>query len=265
MLQTTPELSAFILNSLQIKMILVKPGEYVMGSPPEEEERRDDETPHLVRITKPFYLASTQVTQEQWRLVMNSNTSLEKGAKLPVHNIRWDRAEEFCQAVTESENTRSFLGFKKRKKGFRQYRLPTEAEWEFACRAGTDYPFHFGRNISTEQANYCGTPYGSYNNVGTPRHKPVAVGKFKPNPRGFYDMHGNIADWCADYYGNYFFEKSEAAEDPVYSAAAAERVVRGGSWKSNAADLRSAARDHRNPNERQSDVSLRLAMDLLFD
>src|SRR5476649_334428 len=130
-------------NSLGMKFVWIKPGSFMMGSPKEEEERRDNEIQHKVTLTKGFYMGVNTVTQEQWKEVMGNNPSSFKGEKnLPVETVSWDDCQEFVKKLREKDK--------------KLYRLPTEAEWEYACRAGTKTPFHFGDTISTNQSNYCG-------------------------------------------------------------------------------------------------------------
>ena len=169
-----------------------------MGSPANEPERSDDETQHRVTLTKGFYLGVHQVTQAQWQAVMGNNPSHFKGdSNLPVENVSWDDCVAFCEA----------LG----KKDGKTYRLPTEAEWEYACRAGTTTPFHFGDTISVNQANYDGNYTYGNGKKGVYRQKTTPVGSFPANAWGLFDMHGNVWEWCADWYGPY---PEEELKDP---------------------------------------------------
>lgn len=258
---------AFILNSLEIRMVWIKPGKFLMGSPEDEPGRDPDETQHEVELTKGFYIAATQVTQMQWWELMQRNpSSFKNKPKFPVDRVSYEAAVEFCAKLTEKENKRSLslMGiFKKPIK--RVYRLPTEAEWEYACRSGLTYPFSFGRGISPDQANYNGTmTYGTFGKKGANRGTPVDVGSFKPNPWGLWDMHGNCFEWCSDWYGPYLKPK-ELATDPAGPEIGDLRVVRGGSWYTGPDQLRSAARNALKPDNRANDVTLRLAMDLVQD
>ena len=151
-----------------------------MGSPLEEKERQQDENQHKVTLTKGFYLGAYPVTQEQWQAVMGANPSSHKGAQnLPVDNVSWDDCRVFLEKVSKKEG--------------RIYRLPSEAEWEFACRAGTTTPFYTGESISTDQANFNGSfATQDAGEAGLFRGETTPVGSFPPNARGLFDMHGNI-------------------------------------------------------------------------
>jgi formylglycine-generating enzyme required for sulfatase activity len=176
-------------NSIGMRFVWIPPGSFMMGSPTEEKLRGENETQHQVTLTKGFYLGIYLVTQDQWQTVMGNNPSAFKGEKnLPVENVSW----EDCQVFLE----------KLRKKEGHAYRLPTEAEWEFACRAGTTTPYHFGETISTDQANFDGNPDGK-GRAGAFRNKTTHVGSFPANPWGLFDMHGNLWQWCADVYADY--------------------------------------------------------------
>ena len=162
-----------------------------MGSPEGGRKRKsDNETQHKVTLTKGFYMGVHAVTQEQWQAVMGNNPSKFKGEKnLPVEQVSWDDCQEFIKKLREKDK--------------KLYRLPTEAEWEYSCRAGTTTPFHFGETISTDQANYNGNfTYGN-GKKGKYREKTTPVGSFPANAWGLHDMHGNVWQWCQDWYGDY--------------------------------------------------------------
>ncbi len=259
--------NAFV-NSLGIKMVYVEPGTFEMGSPEDEEGRKEDETLHRVTLTKGYFIAATHVTQDQWRVVMGKNHSKYKNPKNPAEQVRWLRVLEFCEILTDAENKKGLLGFLK-KKEVRRYRLPTEAEWEYACRAGSQYPFNCGRTLFTDQSNFDGTkPYGATGQKGAVRKSPMPVSSFKPNAWGIYDMHGNVADWCSDLYAPYSAAADEelglvdpkGPEEPPKSGPI--RVVRGGSFRSGAAECRSAARRFVEEGVHYDDVGLRLAMEI---
>jgi formylglycine-generating enzyme required for sulfatase activity len=178
-----------ITNSLGMKLNLIPPGEFTMGSPESEENRGVDETQHQVKITKPFYLSVHEVTQAQYERVMDDNPSRSKDAAKPAETVSWDDAVEFCRELTKKEGV--------------EYRLPTEAEWEYACRAGmtTTYSFGDDRSRLGEYAWYNGNRTNP--NALLSNDTPHPVGELKPNAWGLFDMHGNVKEWCQDRYGNY--------------------------------------------------------------
>ena len=214
-----------VTNSIGMKLSLIPPGQFSMGSPPEEEWHRDDEVLHRVALTNPFYLATTEVTQGQWEAVMGNNPSFCTGDDLPVETVTWEQAAEFCRKLSLKEGA--------------EYRLPTEAEWEYACRAGTTTPFHTGATISTDQANYDGNYTYAGGRKGEFREATTAAGSFSPNGWGLHDMHGNAWEWCADWYGEY---PQGDATDPTGPASGDRRVFRGGCWMNFPAVCRSANR-----------------------
>ena len=215
-------------NSLGMKFILIPAGTFMMGSPPDEPLRKPDEKQHEVTISKPFYMQTTEVTQELWKLIMGHNPAVFKtcGTDCPVSMVSWNEAQEFLKRINKREKTD-------------KYRLPTEAEWEYACRAGTTTVYNTGNCITTDQANY----HGKHPLPGCPeglnRETPLAVGSFPPNAFGLYDMHGNLWEWCQDWYGDY---PSGHVTDPTGPPSGDGRVVRGGSWNHFAANMRSAYR-----------------------
>jgi formylglycine-generating enzyme required for sulfatase activity len=215
----------------EMKFAWIPPGTFLMGSPRSEPERRDDEVQHRVTLTRGFWLGIYPVTQAQWQLVMGSNPSLFKGDNRPVEMVSWDDCQEFCRKLGE-------------KKG-KRFRLPTEAEWEYACRAGTTTPFHFGDTLSTERANYDGNFTYGKGKEGTCREQTTPVGSFLANAWGLFDMHGNVWEWCEDLYAPY--DRSDVT-DPVAGALSAvhvkkgSRVLRGGCWCSRPGICRSAFR-----------------------
>jgi formylglycine-generating enzyme required for sulfatase activity len=212
--QPQPKAGEIITNSLGMKLAWIPPGSFVMGSPPDEQHRRDDETQHKVMLTKGFYLGVYQVTQEQWQALMGHNPSEFKGDKnLPVEQVSWERCQGFLKRLSKKEDE--------------EYRLPTEAEWEYACRAGTTTPFYFGETISTEQANYDGNCVYGKGKKGVYRKKTTPVGSFPPNAWGLYDMHGNVLEWCLDWYGKY---PTGEVVDPQGPPSGENHVLRGGSF-----------------------------------
>lgn len=205
-----------------------------MGSPKEEKERKDNETQHKVKLTTGFYMGVYTVTQKQWQTVMGENPSKFKGeGNLPVEYVSWDDCQAFIRKL--------------RAKDKKPYRLPSEAEWEFCCRAGTTTPFHFGETISTDQANYCGDGVYGNGKKGICRMKTTPVGSFPANAWGLHDMHGNVYQWCQDRWGGY---PQEDVVDPQGPNDGEGRVMRGGACLDGPEFCRSAFRnafksDHR--------------------
>jgi len=200
-------------KDVKLEMVLVPAGKFKMGSPASEKERSDNETQHEVTLTTPFYMGKYEVTQEQWEAVMGNNPSFTKGVKFPVTNVSW----EDCQKFIKKLNGKTSGG----------YRLPTEAEWEYACRAGTPTAYSYGGNLTKSDANIDGDSI-------------KAVGSYKPNAFGLYDMHGNLFEWCEDWYGDY---PAGAATDPKGPVTGKGRVMRGGSFISDVSLARSSNRN----------------------
>ena len=214
-------------------MVLIPAGTFKMGSPSSEKGRADDESLHQVTIRSPYYMGKYEVTQEQWEAVIGNNpSSKNKGAKLPVTDVSWEDCQVFLKRLNEKSNS--------------GYRLPTEAEWEYGCRAGTTTAYSFGDKITPKDANYRGS------NIG----KPVAVGSYKPNAFGLYDMHGNIWEWCEDWYSKY---PAESITDPQGPEMGDYRVLRGGSFDFSVSELRSSIRHLFTPAFRHNDFGFRLA------
>jgi formylglycine-generating enzyme required for sulfatase activity len=205
-----------------------------------------------------------EVTQREWQEVMGSNPSDFKGADLPVENVSWYDAIEYCNKRSIKEGlspayTRNGdnVTWNRNANG---YRLPTEAEWEYACRVGTTKPFHTGNNITTAQGNYDGNyPYNG-NGKGTYREMTWEVGSGAANGWGLYDMHGNVWEWCWDWYGAY---GSGSQTDPSGPASGSRQVLRGGSWEDSAQYLRSACRVSDGPSARYSRCGFRLVRTFL--
>ena len=225
----------------------VAPEGFVIGSPAAEEGRDDDEAQFRAVLTVGYWMQTTEVTQGQWQAMMGSNPShFQNGMNYPVEMVTWEDCQRYISML--------------RQRGLAA-RLPTEAEWEFACRAATTTPFSFGATISTDKANYDGNfVYGS-GPKGIHRGKTTPVGAFPANAWGLYDMHGNVWEWCSDWYGEY---PETTTSDPTGSQASyySHRVLRGGSWIKPPAFLRSAYRHRFARTCRSLDVGFRLALDL---
>ena len=219
-----------IANSIGMKLVLIAAGEFMMGSPAAEQDVWEGERPqHRVRITRPFYLGACPVTQAQYKRIMGNNPShfKESGGDAPVESVSWDDAREFCQRLGQVEG--------------KTYRLPTEAEWEYACRAGGGAPYCCGDD-DTELSKYA---WYDLNSGG----KTHPVGEKKPNAWGLYDMHGNVYEWCADWYESGYYAKSPA-EDPAGPSGGSHRVYRGGAWLNAASFCRSGAAQGAGPGSR---------------
>jgi formylglycine-generating enzyme required for sulfatase activity len=235
-------------NSIGMKFVWIPPGSFMMGSPKEEKKRQDNETQHKVTLSKGFYMGVYTVTQEQWQAVMGDNPSNFNGEKsLPVEKVSWDDCQEFIKKLREKDKDK------------KAYRLPTEAEWEYACRAGTKTPFHFGETISTDQANYNGNYIYGDGKKGMYREKTTPVGSFPANVWGFYDMHGNVWQWCEDWYADY---PQKDVVDPQGPEKGQSRVLRGGSWRFPPESCRSALRDRYVPGLRINFIGFRLCFSM---
>ena len=219
-------------QGVSLEMVLIPAGRFMMGSPKKEEGRCDDETQHEVTLTKPYYMGKYEVTQEQWKSVMGKNPSDTKGAKLPVTDVSWEDCQEFIKKLNMKTNG--------------GYRLPTEAEWEYGCRAGTTTAYSFGAKIMPSDANYDDSGIG----------KPISVGSYKPNTFGLYDMHGNVWEWCEDRKADY---PKGVVIDPKGPATGEYRVLRGGSFLDDVSDARSSDRGYYTPTSRYDLVGFRLA------
>ena len=230
-------------NSIGMKFVLVPAGSFMIGSPPDEPGRGDDERQHRVTLTKGFYMGVTEVTQGQWCQIMGNNPShfRDCGADCPVEFVSWNDCQEFVKHLNERE-------------GGNKYRLPTEAEWEYACRAGSITAFANGSITKTG----CGHDpnldvMGWY--CGNSGKKPHPVAQRKPNAFGLYDMHGNIWEWCQDWYGPY---PSGHVSDPTGPSSGSDRVLRGGGWHEDVEGCRSALRVGRSPASRAGTLGFRL-------
>ncbi len=227
-------------NSIGMEFVLIPGGSFIMGSPTSESGRKDDELKHRVTITKSFYLGKYEVTQGNWKAIMgNSPKGMSElgqeffGDNLPVVRVNWEETQDFINKLNAKSDGK--------------YRLPTEAEWEYAARAGSTAKYSFGdsENLLDEYAWYRDNSGGKIHEVG---------GK-KPNAWGLYDMHGNVWEWCQDWYASY----SNSAQTGAKSSTV--RVNRGGSWYDNAEELRSAKRDNYSGSDRNYGLGFRLIRD----
>lgn len=243
-------------NGIKLEMVLIPAGKFVMGATKEEIKNSIEsdfvvlsnikisvnkfseilarrEKPHEITLAEPYYIGKYEVTQELWKIVMGNNPSETKGSKLPVTNVSWEECQEFIKKL----NAKTSGG----------YRLPTEAEWEYACRAGTTTAYSFGANITPKDANY------DYSNI----KEPVAVGSYCPNSFGLYDMHGNVLEWCEDWITDYF---EGVINDPWQPGIGKERILRGGSFNDSEMFVRSSNRFSDSPSTRRdSYIGFRLA------
>ena len=241
----------------------IQGGVFAMGSPGNEVQRDTDEGPQRQVTVSSFYMGKYEVTQAEYESVMGGNPSIFKGPTLPVENLSWLDAVEYCNrrsqaegltpayAIAGSGNSRTVTW----NQSANGYRLPTEAEWEYACRAMTVSPFSTGNTITTGQANYDGNNPYSNQAPGEYRERTSPVGSFLPNPWGLYDMHGNVWEWCWDWYSPY---PASAQTNPAGPSSGAYRVIRGGSWRDAAQYLRSAYRLYRTATNQTNGLGFRV-------
>jgi formylglycine-generating enzyme len=272
-----------ITNSIDVKLALIPAGKFQMGSPADESEREDKELRHEVTISKPFYVGVYEVTQAQYAKVIGNPTENGKrnpwnngahfdknrggGPDHPMENVQWDQAVEFCKRLS---------ALPAEKKAGRTYRLPTEAEWEYCARAGTNTPFSSGKSLSSKEANFNGNyPYGAAK--ADYLRRTSKVGSYKPNAWGLYDVHGNVSEWCSDWYDPDYY-KNSPKKDPTGPEKGVVptgyknrntpgvgqwyRVIRGGSWIDEARGCRSAYRFRAMPNEPYRLIGLRVVCEV---
>ena len=236
--------------SILANMVKCSAGSFMMGSPSGELGGNSDETQHQVTISKPFYIGKYEVTQKEFEAVMGTDPSKFRGENKPVECVSWNDAKEFCEKLNKYA--------KNIPQGYK-FDLPTEAQWEYACRAGTTTSFNSGKNI-TIYSDYWQTCANLdevgwyYSNSGSKTHE---IGQKKPNAWGIFDMHGNVREWCKDWYGDY---PSSSVTDPTGSNSGSDRVTRGGSWGINASFCRSANRRFFNPDLWRGIIGFRLAL-----
>ncbi|MBW4554394.1 MAG: SUMF1/EgtB/PvdO family nonheme iron enzyme [Trichormus sp. ATA11-4-KO1] len=215
-------------NGVTLEMVQIPGGTFTMGSPEEEAGRFDNESPQRQVRVPGFFMGRYAVIQEQWQAVMGTNPAHFKGNRRPVEQVSWDDAVEFCEKLSQKTG--------------KTYRLPSEAEWEYACRAGTNTPFYFGETINTDLVNYDGNfPYGSAPK-GEYRQQTTDVGKFPPNSFGLYDIHGNVWQWCQDVYNENYQGAPTDGSAWLNGKEKNINVLRGGSWVNGARYCRSPFR-----------------------
>lgn len=263
-------------ESVSDTLVLIEGGSFEMGSPESERQRESNETLHSVTVSS-FYISPYEVTQSEYEDLMESNPSEFNGDRLPVENITYFDAVEYCNRLSEKNGLEAAYVIDDNKiewnRSANGYRLPTEAEWEYAARATTTTPFNTETSISDEEANYYGhypylieENYFSQENLetepGTYRETTVEVGSFDANQWGLYDMHGNVREWCWDFYGEYDLNQSN---DPTGPSEGSLRVIRGGSWNDYAKHLRSAYRSSKDPNQSESNLGFRVVRNATTD
>ena len=230
-----------------MNFVLIPAGAFDMGSPAGDPGRQDDEVLHRVELTRPFYMSTTEVTQTQWISVMGSNPShfSEAGGSAPVERITWNEVQDFLRRLNARNEGR--------------FRLPTEAEWEYACRAASRTAYSFGPEIGTDVANYDGRYPLPGQGAGEYRATTTVVESFPPNAWGLHDMHGNVWEWCADEYCPY---PSTAVENPFQSCGSRYKAIRGGSWVFGAESARSALRYTHEPQLRGYSIGFRVVREI---
>ncbi|ERN41722.1 hypothetical protein KR51_00015680 [Rubidibacter lacunae KORDI 51-2] len=246
-----------LIEGVQLEMVAIPGGTFLMGSPKDESERENDEGPQHEVTIPPLFISKYPVTQAQWKFVVAELPQVKcelpplpsnfKGSDRPVEQISWYEAVEFCDRLAACTG--------------RPCRLPSEAEWEYACRAGTTTPFHFGETISPALANYNSTSTYSNGPKGKYRQKSTPVGSFPANDFGLYDMHGNVLEWCQDQYHEKYAEGVFPCDGSAWEdrGKSAERILRGGAWFGFPRWCRSAYRYHFNPGARNYAIGFRVA------
>ncbi|MBW1703825.1 MAG: formylglycine-generating enzyme family protein [Deltaproteobacteria bacterium] len=242
-------LEKYFRNSLGMKFALIPAGTFIMGSPPGEPHRNKGEVQHQVTISRPFYLQTTEVTLKQWRALMRKKFFGRRKGKgnMPVVRVSWHDCMKFIKKLN---NLNEGL-----------YRLPTEAEWEYACRAGTKTAYSWRDSIDCSKAMYNNSTLESgdcldyVRSKGLAVNRPARVKSYQPNAWGIYDMHGNVWEWCGDWYGDY---KESAQTDPFGPDSGTEKVRRGGSWFKHGYSCRSANRAHGHPPTRYKTTGFRV-------
>lgn len=230
-----------------MRFVHIPAGEFMMGSPESEAERRDTERRHPVRLTRSFYLGAHEVTQAEWATVMSARPSRfgDCGDGCPVESISFHEAQTFLDRLSTQSGE--------------IFRLPTEAEWEYACRAGSTTPFYTGDSIDTAQANFRGDyPYDGAA-PGEVRESPTPVASFSPNAWGLFDMHGNLWEWTLDHDCPY---PHFGVTNPLANCSTPRRIIRGGSWYFGADSMRCAGRYTHRPQDRGFSIGFRVVREI---
>jgi sulfatase modifying factor 1 len=241
------ELPSFT-NTLDMTFKEIPAGNFLMGSPAREKDRGDHEDQHKVTISKAFYMQTTEVTQGQWKAVMatepwKGKSLVKEGPNYAASYVSWNDAVAYCRKLSEAEG--------------KTYRLPTEAEWEYACRAGTETAWSFG----DDDASLGDYAWYNKNAFHIGEQYTHQVGLKNPNAFGLYDMHGNVLQWCHDYFEEDYYKQSPA-KDPTGPTSGSSRVLRGGSWVNSSRDARSADRGRNVAGYRRGNVGFRLVREL---
>ena len=222
-------------DEVSLELVMIPAGEFHMGSPDDEPGRSADEVAHRVRLSRALLIGRYEVTQRQYEAVMGTNPSFYQGdPQLPVERVTWEQAAEFCRRASQLTG--------------RDVRLPSEAQWEYACRAGTTSPFHFGDDVTPDDVNFDTSEGGVIPGESLQRTTPV--GGYPANCWGLYDMHGNVREWCADWYGPYPRD-ARMVVDPAGPPTGPAHLLRGGSWDDYSRRCRSAYRCGYRPGDRE--------------
>jgi formylglycine-generating enzyme required for sulfatase activity len=235
-------------NGVTLEMVAIPGGTFMMGYPEIEKERYNNEGPKRSVTVPAFFMAKYPVTQTQWQAVMGNNPSRFQGLNRPVENVNWNDAVEFCQKLSQKTG--------------KDYRLPSEAEWEYACRAGTTTPFYFGETITPDLANYNGNSTYGNEKEGVFREQTTDVDSFPPNAFGLYDMHGNVWEWCQDVWHENYNGAPTDGSAWESGGDSNQRLLRGGGWDDTPEDCRSACRGRDRPGDRSDGVGFRIAVSL---
>jgi formylglycine-generating enzyme required for sulfatase activity len=241
-----------------LEMVAIPSGKFTMGSPESEQDRYPDESPQHEVTVQPFFIGKYPITQAQWRVIankpqiereLNPDPSDFKGDNRPVEQVSWEEAVEFCQRLSRETG--------------RDYRLPTEAEWEYACRAGTTTPFYFGRTITGKLVNYDSDVIYLQERKVKGKGETTPVSDFQPNAFGLYDMYGNVWEWCMDHWNINYEGTPTDGSAWLFDDKNANRLLRGGSWLTYPRNCRSANRGRNTPVYRYSDIGFRVVCEIL--